>query len=628
MWKNNLLKWRYWVTLIVEIAIPVVILVALGGLKTIVKPTVVDTTIPVQASAYPNSLLYINQNLVQYGMCQNNLLWYCDASVSGSKSCTTPADIKKNCQRRYIAVAPSSSSSVSATDAAVEYTSFANNLLGSVDFGGFFENLITTYSNDTFVTFADEATFLSYITSSEYSVDPASKVYSSAIIFNDGAPSWEYTVRVNRTTTYDWGDQDSPYTNTQQKNVDITAKYGKQYVDGGNLQPYMENYIYSGYTTLMDSVNTFIATATCRSSGKCSQSEGISLEMDAGVQFPNKYVELSGFWTALGSAFAIVMIISILYPFSNMIYSLVQEKEFKLKEGMLMMALRSDALFTSWLLHFLFLIFPLAIILTIAGSTLFTYSEGIFIFFYWFVFFLSSVSYCFFVSSFFTRSRTASIVGTLGFFAGYFIYIGVGSTGSRSTTLAAMLHPASAFTYGTLAFSEYEDAQIGITSDTWTVSNTYPVSFQDCLNMLFIDFLWLAAASWYLNQVWPSEFGTHKPWYFIFLPSTYIACVTDIFPCLKQKNVTAYRNVIPKIVDDEGLQMSDVVPIEPVNESLLLQISQGTCVDIQNLYKEFHTSNGVKTAVDGLNLTMYSGQITALLGHNGAGKTTVISMLR
>ncbi|CAN0452819.1 unnamed protein product, partial [Hapterophycus canaliculatus] len=36
---------------------------------------------------------------------------------------------------------------------------------------------------------------------------------------------------------------------------------------------------------------------------------------------------------------------------------------------------------------------------------------------------------------------------------------------------------------------------------------------------------------------------------------------------------------------------------------------------------------GSKLAVDKLDLTMYSGQITALLGHNGAGKTTTIGML-
>ena len=43
--------------------------------------------------------------------------------------------------------------------------------------------------------------------------------------------------------------------------------------------------------------------------------------------------------------------------------------------------------------------------------------------------------------------------------------------------------------------------------------------------------------------------------------------------------------------------------------------------------KVFSTVAGPKVAVDGLNLRMYSGQITALLGHNGAGKTTTISMI-
>ena len=44
---------------------------------------------------------------------------------------------------------------------------------------------------------------------------------------------------------------------------------------------------------------------------------------------------------------------------------------------------------------------------------------------------------------------------------------------------------------------------------------------------------------------------------------------------------------------------------------------------VRGLKKKF----GDKWAVDGVNLTMYSGQITALLGHNGAGKTTTLSML-
>jgi len=46
-------------------------------------------------------------------------------------------------------------------------------------------------------------------------------------------------------------------------------------------------------------------------------------------------------------------------------------------------------------------------------------------------------------------------------------------------------------------------------------------------------------------------------------------------------------------------------------------------LQIKNLVKKF----GDKIAVKGTNMTMYNGQIFALLGHNGAGKTTTLSML-
>lgn len=44
---------------------------------------------------------------------------------------------------------------------------------------------------------------------------------------------------------------------------------------------------------------------------------------------------------------------------------------------------------------------------------------------------------------------------------------------------------------------------------------------------------------------------------------------------------------------------------------------------VRGLKKEFSG----KYAVKGVDLTMYQGQIFALLGHNGAGKTTTLSML-
>lgn len=48
------------------------------------------------------------------------------------------------------------------------------------------------------------------------------------------------------------------------------------------------------------------------------------------------------------------------------------------------------------------------------------------------------------------------------------------------------------------------------------------------------------------------------------------------------------------------------------------------CVKVRELGKLY--SNG-KRAVNNLNLTMYKDQIFCLLGHNGSGKSTTISML-
>lgn len=69
-----------------------------------------------------------------------------------------------------------------------------------------------------------------------------------------------------------------------------------------------------------------------------------------------------------------------------------------------------------------------------------------------------------------------------------------------------------------------------------------------------------------------------------------------------------------------------VVEEEPGDELQQLG-AESKCVHIAGLVKRFDTANGVKTAVDGLDLTMYEGQITALLGHNGAGKSTTMNML-
>jgi len=612
----------------VELLIPTAIIIAIGQLNRVIEPQKIGKQIPscnFDSKPYcvgnaPLASLYYPDNPKLTLSQGSNLVWRCGKNI-GVNMTTMPGQnngIPKevfdpsisDCQSMKIAIAPIAASNEQASLAAFELVTLGNKLIPGA----------SKYT--TFVKFDSADAFTETILSKGYSIDPALNIYSAAVIINSVAPNWDYTVRFNK-TIYQFGNTRTNAVPTNEVPWDETQREGSFY---------MGTYVQMGYFALTDFVNSFIASKTCWESGKCpllgkggSATTGyVTLQTIGGVPFPNPESQTNGFWGAIGFVFALLMIISLLYPLSNVIKSLVQEKESKLREGMLMMAMREDALWFSWVFNFFCLFLPLSIILTIVGKGLFVYSQPVFIWFYFFLFFMSSTSYCICMSMFFSKSRTAAIVGTLIFFMGFFVYVGIqsGSGASRGSIMAACLHPATAFTYGTLAFAEYEDAQIGITQFTWNTSQNQPITFQDCLTMMFIDTFYLAFIGWYVGNIWPSEFGTHKPWYFIFIPSYWYNSLLSLACCCIPNS---YRRVrINRPQDSESLTEDSV---EEVTENLQQQITRNECVDIRNLQKSFATTNGIKKAVDGLNLKMFSGQITALLGHNGAGKTTLIAML-
>ena len=133
-------------------------------------------------------------------------------------------------------------------------------------------------------------------------------------------------------------------------------------------------------------------------------------------------------------------------------------------------------------------------------------------------------------------------------------------------------------------------------------------TFSTTIRMLAFDAILWSIVAWYLNRVVPSEYGTPLRWYFPFTPSYWCPGTAKA----------------PRDDGDETIDETDPsIPIEPVSNALKQQDEEGKSVQIKNLRKAY----GEKLAVDGLSLSMYSGQVTALLGHNGAGKTTTIGML-
>lgn len=330
------------------------------------------------------------------------------------------------------------------------------------------------------------------------------------------------------------------------------------------------------------------------------------------VPFPSPEYTKDGFYDAISQAVPLLVIIGMLYPVSVMIRSVTSEKEFRQKELMKMMSVTESDIGWSWFISY-FAFHIITIIGCVASSAvLYSSSSATYLIIFWIFAWLCTIVFCLAVASFMSKATRATLVGLLLFFVGYFLTIALDFQTASSGLLAlCSLHPAAAFSFGLQEIGRLEDLGVGVISSTWnTTDNPSGYTFQRSINsMLFCSALW-GIVSWYLNRVVPSDFGTPLKWYFPF---------TGSYWCPGSAHAPEESSGNEQ---DGEIANDAAIPVEPVSDAMHHQAEEGKSIEIHNLVKQF----GEKTAVDGLTLSMYNGQVTALLGHNGAGKTTTINM--
>ena len=144
-----------------------------------------------------------------------------------------------------------------------------------------------------------------------------------------------------------------------------------------------------------------------------------------------------------------------------------------------------------------------------------------------------------------------------------------------------------------------EDNEVGLSLNTLDFSeNRSGYSFQDTLRILIIDSLFWGVITWYLNRVIKPDYGQALPLWFPF---------TKTYWCPSKAHLSMSETTVDQKVADLE------IPYETVGENMKRQAEEGKSIEIHELRKTF----GDQTAVDGMSLSMYSGEITALLGHNG-----------
>ena len=184
----------------------------------------------------------------------------------------------------------------------------------------------------------------------------------------------------------------------------------------------------SGYIMAQQMVQDYVLGATFEKKGLANPVSERPFVNFAFQNMPLPSYQKDGFWGSVKSLFAIFVTVAFIYPVSSMIRELVMEKETKIKEGMKMMALSNGALITSWILHFGITYWILSVVVTIFSNKLFVYSDSKIIFVYFFMFLNALMSFCYWVSTLFSRAKTASIIGVMLYFSGYIITEGVKSS--------------------------------------------------------------------------------------------------------------------------------------------------------------------------------------------------------
>jgi len=376
------------------------------------------------------------------------------------------------------------------------------------------------------------------------------------------------------------------------------------YVARGLNTRYRRYYL-SGYLTLQRTIDEF---AMSRVGCDDVNSNIWSMPM------PTAKFEQNVFFTAVGFLLGLTIAMAFLYPTSRTIKMIVEEKESRMKETLLILGVRPWAHWLSWFLssNFTYLISAMLVTWALTTSILVN-SNAVYLYVFIGFFSTATVGFCFVVAACFSRAKLAAIVGPMAFFATLlprFIFFDSNRYEATGGKLLGSLLPCTAFAFGADIIADYEYAEVGIQS--WNASEG-EYSFNTAIFMLFFDTFLYTFLGWYLDLVIPRQYGVARPWYFLFLPSYWCS----ILSCGMATRASSNPTIAVKA--NHG-SLSDQTDFEPVTDDALTPT-----VFIQSLVKKY--SKAANRAVDDLTLTLYESQITCLLGHNGAGKTTTISIL-
>ncbi|MBN3275901.1 ABCA3 protein, partial [Polyodon spathula] len=419
------------------------------------------------------------------------------------------------------------------------------------------------------------------------------------------APAWERT-GLNPNSDRDW------HTHKLFPLFQLPGPRERDYVHGGTPGRYYRE----AFLAVQHAVDRAVIGSYDNGSG-AALLEKVSVNL---ARFPFPPFINDVFILAIQNQLPLLLMLSFTYTALNIVRAVVQEKERKLKEYMRMMGLSNWLHWTAWFsMFFLFLlisVFFVTLLLCVKVSRVCVcvcVCVCVLVFVFLLTFAVSTIAFSFMVSAFFSRANVAAAAGGFLYFFSYIPYFFIAPRYdllSHAQKVSACLISNVGMAMGAQLIGVFEGKGTGIQWNNLLepVSVDDPFSLVQVLGMLLLDSLLYGLLGWYVEAVFPGEYGVTLPWHFFMLPSYW--CGTPHLALVKEKEEEE---------DAEKALKGEFIEEEPAG------LVSG--VKIKHLAKVFKVGNVNREAVRDLTLNMYEGQITVLLGHNGAGKSTTLSML-
>ena len=402
----------------------------------------------------------------------------------------------------------------------------------------------------------------------------------------------------------------------------------------GDIKKYSDD----GYIQIMNILANYMLKKKCESES-CTTNPYINYGF--AVQKYDSY-KFNDFAAFAGLYLTFFLILSYLCPLILYVLKMVVEKESRAKEVMKIMGMSEGTYFLSYFVEFFIVNIIYAFAVGYVTHLMFKQIPYIWLVIYLWLFGLNIFALAFFSQSFMDTTRLALIVSCLIYCLMLFVSAAVYDEKIKKVykIIAAILPPVNlllgAFTFGEFGrmYFTFRKADVG--------ENYLNYSIQTCYIMFTIDFFLYLFLGYYLQNVIPHEYGVAKPLYFLFLPSYWCgnSSKNDKKEEHQKKNNSIDTENPDKKNDDEFENKN--LKEEDMNVSIFDDNPHKDDPDFQNedIYRDKNKKNDVfmlrnitkvygdgKKACDNISFNLFRNEIFALLGRNGAGKTSLINVL-